>query len=66
MLFKNKEKKPKTIQLFREVVTAPNLSEYKKHLDNALGHGVILGVTCAGPGAGLNDHNGSLPTQFIL
>lgn len=29
-------------------------------------HGVVLGVSCARPGVGLDDPHGSLPTQWIL
>lgn len=29
-------------------------------------HGVILGVSCPGPAAGLSDPDGSPPTQYIL
>lgn len=45
---------------------SPQLTEFKRHLDNALkAHGVISGVSCAGPWVGL-DPDGSLPTQLTL
>lgn len=47
--------------------TAPRLTEFKKRLDNALqAHGVILGVSCAGPRVGLHDPSGSFPNQDSL
>lgn len=48
------------------MVTAPSLAELKKHLDNALWHKGIVGVSCAGPAAGEDDPDGSLPTEDIL
>ncbi|KAJ7398975.1 hypothetical protein BTVI_119701 [Pitangus sulphuratus] len=53
-------------RLPREVITAPNLSEFRKHLDNAFRRVVgLLEVSCAGPGVGLTGPDGSLPTQHI-
>ena len=50
-----------------EVVTAPSLMLFKKHLDNALRYMVwILGLSCAGTGVGLNDPCRSPPTQDII
>jgi len=50
--------------LHRDVITAPNLSELKKHLDNALGHIVsFLGVPVL---CHELDPCGSLPTHNIL
>lgn len=48
------------------MVTAPSLSEIKKHLDNALRHKGRLSVSCAEPAAGHSDPDGSLPTQDVL
>lgn len=48
------------------MVTAPSLAELKKHLDNALRHKGIVGVSCAESAAGHDDPDGSPPTQDIL
>lgn len=45
----------------RDMVTAPSQPELRKHLDNALRHTVIIGVSCAGSGVGLHD-----PDEFHL
>lgn len=51
----------------RAVVTAPNLLEFRKGLDNGLRHVVgLLGWSWAELEAGLNDLGGSLPAQDIL
>ncbi|KAJ7408413.1 hypothetical protein WISP_121165 [Willisornis vidua] len=53
--------------LFREVVTASSLTEFKKHLDNVLRHMVLLlEWFCTGSEVGLDDPCGSLSTQDIL
>lgn len=48
------------------MVTAPSLTDLKKHLDNALRHKGIVGASCAGPAAGQDDPDGPLPTEDIL
>lgn len=37
-----------------ELVTAPSITEFRKHLDNGFSHSVILRAVL-GPGAGLVD-----------
>lgn len=48
------------------MVTAPSLTELKKHLDNALRHKGIVGMSCAELAAGHDDPDGALPTEDIL
>ncbi|KAJ7416270.1 hypothetical protein WISP_72699 [Willisornis vidua] len=45
----------------REVITAPSLSEFKKHLNDSLS--LIFRQSCEEQGAGLDDPYGFLPTQ---
>ncbi|RMC14023.1 hypothetical protein DUI87_09110 [Hirundo rustica rustica] len=56
-------------RLPRDMVKAPNLTEFKKCLDQhsqCLSCSVALAVSGAISGAGLDDPHGSLPTQDIL
>lgn len=49
----------------REVVIAPSLREFKKHLDNTPEHTeCILELSCTGPGVGVHDCFGSLLRIF--
>ncbi|KAJ7422087.1 hypothetical protein WISP_39757 [Willisornis vidua] len=56
-------------RLPRELVTAPSLPEFKRHLDNTPRYMVWLSrtiVMCREPGFGLTDPCGSLPAWHIL
>ena len=54
-------------RLSREVVVALSLLKFKKHLDNAFRHVVLIfGWSYLEPEVGLDDPYGSLPTWDIL
>lgn len=54
-------------QLSRDVLMTPSLTEVKKCLDNTLRHTLwFLRKFCEGPGIGLEDPCGSIPTQDNL
>lgn len=49
----------------REVVTSSSLNEFNKYLDSAPAYDEIVGVSCNGPGVGLDGPGRSHPTQPI-